>query len=891
LHMTRLPALLLLATLSWNAQVSAQGHAADNQSLWQRFQQPPDDAKPMMRWWWFGPAVSTDELDREIGAMKAGGFGGFEVQPVYPMSVDDPASGVVNMEYLSDEFLAALRHVATTAQKSGMRMDVTLGSGWPFGGPSVPITQASAELRKVTLSIPAGASELHLPEMEPGERPIALFVDTTRVPLPDGAVVKLTATAGERVGYLFIAGRTGQLVKRAAVGAEGFVIDHMSKDAVSGYLENVGDRLLSAFRGATPPYAIFSDSLEAYGSSWTDDLPQEFRRRRGYDLLDHLPALFSKDSAGAGVRFDWARTLSELVNERYLQPIAAWARTNGTRFRAQVYGLPPPTLSSNSLVDLPEGEGADWRQFNSTRWATSAAHIYGARVASAETWTWLHSPAWAASPLDMKVEADRHFLQGVNQIVGHGWPYSPASAPEPGWAFYAAAALNDHNPWYPAMPAVSQYLQRMSMILREGEPGAEVAIYLPSEDVYPEMQPEHASLNDAMRARLEPNIVGQVLDAGHSFDFIDAPAILARKLKSRLLILPGLSRIDPAAYREIATWVANGGIVIATGAPPNSGGGLLEAKAATEEVRRLSQQLFESNATGKAFVVQPPALTASLQRVLKPDVEFAAPDPALGFVHRRLTHGHVYFVANTSPRPIVTSARFTADNGAGEWWDAISGAKSVAGTGDIAIRLAPYETRLLVFLNDARPGTPPREPTLTPLLALSSAWRTYINGQPRKVPQPGESWTEDPALRSFSGVVSYRRAVRIARSDLDGDARVYVDFGSDSPLPESAPNRPRAALDAPVRDAVQIKVNGVDAGVVWTPPWRIDITQFLKPGSNQLELIVMNSALNARAGRQAPDRRLLTKRYGERFLEQDLDKVQPTPSGLLRKVTLVRTSS
>lgn len=328
--------------------------------------------------------------------------------------------------------------------------------------------------------------------------------------------------------------------------------------------------------------------------------------------------------------------------------------------------------------------------------------------------------------------------------------------------------------------------------------------------------------------------------------------------------------------------------MIATGAPPNSGGGLLEAQAATEEVRRISQQLFESNATGKALVVQPPALTASLQRVLKPDVEFAAPNPALGFVHRRLTHGHVYFVANTGPQPIVTSARFTADNGAGEWWDAITGSKSVAGTGNIPIRLAPYEARLLVFLNDVRPGEPPREPTLTPLLDLSSAWRTYINDQPRSVPRPGESWTEDPALRSFSGVVSYRRAVRIARSDLDGDARVYVDFGSDSPLPESPPNRPRAALDAPVRDAVQIKVNGVDAGVVWTPPWRIDITRFLKPGSNHLELIVMNSALNARAGRQAPDRRLLTKRYGERFLEQDLDKVQPTPSGLLRKVTLVR---
>ena len=96
-------------------------------------------------------------------------------------------------------------------------------------------------------------------------------------------------------------------------------------------------------------------------------------------------------------------------------------------------------------------------------------------MTSSETWTWLHSPVFRATPLDMKAEADLHFLQGVNQLIGHGWPYSPPEAGEPGWRFYAAAVFNDHNPWWIVMPDVARYLQRVSYLLRQGEPANDVA--------------------------------------------------------------------------------------------------------------------------------------------------------------------------------------------------------------------------------------------------------------------------------------------------------------------------------------------------------------------------------------------------------------------------------
>lgn len=174
----------------------------------------------------------------------------------------------------------------------------------------------------------------------------------------------------------FIASHTGQMVKRAAVGAEGFVLDHYDRSAIDIHLKTVGEPMLKALAN-TPPHAIFSDSLEVYNADWTSDFLAAFRARRGYDLSPYLPALAGDigDNTFA-IRHDWARTLTELFEERYLIPLGDWAHAHKTLLRSQTYGIPPASLSSNSLVDLPEGEGADWRQFSTTRWASSASHLY-----------------------------------------------------------------------------------------------------------------------------------------------------------------------------------------------------------------------------------------------------------------------------------------------------------------------------------------------------------------------------------------------------------------------------------------------------------------------------------------------------------------------------------
>jgi hypothetical protein len=125
-------------------QAAAARNTADLQQL---FQNPPEDSRIMMRWWWFGPAVTKPELEREMRLMREGGIGGFEVQPVYPVALDDPAAGIKTHPYLSDEFIEMLRFTAERARELGLRMDLTLGSGWPYGGPQVAIGQAAGRLR------------------------------------------------------------------------------------------------------------------------------------------------------------------------------------------------------------------------------------------------------------------------------------------------------------------------------------------------------------------------------------------------------------------------------------------------------------------------------------------------------------------------------------------------------------------------------------------------------------------------------------------------------------------------------------------------------------------------------------------------------------------------
>lgn len=895
---------LLLALLSGGtqAQQPAPSDGASITALQQGFLNPPDDARILMRWWWFGPAVVKPELQREILAMKAGGIGGFEIQPVYPLALDDSATGLRNLPYLSDGFIDAVRFANQTARANGMRVDMTLASGWPYGGSYVPINHASSRLRVVAVDIPASADSLPIPSMENGEGLIAAFsgagtaqhYDASQLQRiatsPTNGRLEIAAEPQPRVALFFIAGRTGQQVKRAAVDANGFVLDHLSRAAVEDHLKVVGDRLMQAF-GDTPPYSVFSDSLEVYGADWTDDLLPEFKRRRGYDLTPYLPQLASgKGEISAELRRDWGLTLTELVDERYLTPINDWAAAHGTRFRSQTYGLPPVSMSSNRLVALPEGEGPQWNRFSFMRWASSASHLYGRPITSGETWTWLHSPVFSATPLDMKAEADRFFLEGENQIVGHGWPYSPPGVPEPGWSFYAAAVFNDHNPWWIVMPDVTRYLQRMSYLLRQGEPDNDVAVFLPDDDVYSEFTLGRATLSGGMSNFVTPELMQQILSAGHNVDFIDSEAIQRVGIHYPVLVLPHVERLSPSILKALAAYVAGGGKVIAVGSIPSKSPGFKDAAAVTAEVQQLSHTLF-ADQERTHVVAQDANLGAALQRFIDPDMHLSAGAADVGFLHRKLDGADIYFIANTANHEVDATATFRASRPYAASLNISSGIAYAIDPKNITLDLAPYESRVIVFSDTpiAQHKAAPAGPAHL-LADLTHDWKvTFAGTSIERTEQTPTSWAADPRTRFYSGVATYTRTLHLSQAELKGARSLVLDFGVGTPVAANPriKSGERALLDAPIRDVAVVTINGQRVGSVWHPPYTLDVTKQLRAGENTISIAVANTAINLLAGRAAPDYRLLNARYGERFTPQDTDNLQPLPSGILGQIHLL----
>ena len=917
------------ALLSFLAAVPAvaqpQGAAATNSGVAEMarlFETPPDDSRIMMRWWWFGPSVTKPQLEREMKFMKEGGIGGFEVQPVYPLALDDAKSGIKNLPFLSDGFIDALNFTSVKARELGLRMDLTVGSGWPFGGATVPVADASARLRVERVKIAEGTRRVPVPSLADTEKLIAVFAarlngqavtpgslrEVTQI--RDGAVFLAKGVeTGDELQF-FIASRTGMMVKRAAVGAEGFVLNHYDRGATERYLKDVGDRLMQAF-GPQPPYAIFCDSLEAYGADWTDDLLQEFQKRRGYDLRPHLPALVADvGPETSGIRRDWGKTLTELLDERFMKPVKEWSARNRTLFRIQGYGIPPATISSNAMADLPEGEGHQWKTVRASRWASSASHLYGRSVTSAETWTWLHSPVFRATPLDLKVEADLHFLQGINQLIGHGWPYTAEGVEYPGWRFYASGAYNEKNPWWIAMPDLSRYLQRMSFILRQGEPRNDVALYLPNDDAWAQFTSGgNVHLIQVLNDRLGPDLMARILESGFNLDFVDDEAIAALGRvepgsltlggsRYRTVVLPGVERIPLETYRKLDEFARAGGAVIATRSKPSTAPGFLATEAQHSEVRAISARLFSGAATRSAFVEdENKGLGEALTRGLQPDVRLAPSVPDLGFVHRGTPDAEIYFVANTTNVRQEGEATFRVDRSQAESWDPMTGRVSPLaaqldpkGGMRVSLDLPPYGSRVVVFtrrtLPHAKSGRGGHAP---PALDWSTGWKIAFGpgGKPVEM-EHLRSWTEDEDTRYFSGVATYEKTVVVPDNVLRGDLTLRLDFGEAHVIPNLGPRaRMQAWLDPPIREVAVVHVNGRRAGSVWSPPYSLEVSGLLKRGENTILIEVANLAVNYMAGHSLPDYKLLNLRYGVRFEAQDMDKIQATPSGLLGGVRLI----
>jgi hypothetical protein len=515
----------------------------------------------------------------------------------------------------------------------------------------------------------------------------------------------------------------------------------------------------------------------------------------------------------------------------------------------------------------------------------------------------------------MKAEADLHFLDGINQLIGHGWPYSPASEAEPGWRMYAAGAFNDHNPWSFVMPDVTRYLQRVSYALRQGQPANDIALLLPNDDAWATFHSSpHSSaavtttlgfntagtvfsIDDAMDDLLGQTIIPQILDSGFNLDFMDADAIDKLGVNYPVLVLPGLERIPVATYRRIEEYANRGGIVIATRKLPSLAPGLRNAESETAEIHLISNRLFETPAAKGHFVEDETTLGTLLASLRKPDVRLTDPTPEIGFIHRRLSNADLYFIANTSNRAHSVRAAFRTPRRSAEIWDPMTGRISPAtNAASVELSLQPYESKL-VYLSDDLPYTPivaaPKVGHHDVDIPLASDWTLTFDRLKRTVSLPTlRSWSDDPALRYFSGLVTYRKRFDISSADLQSGRPLFLDLGPGTAIDTPSPlgnHSMRAYLESPVREAAEVYINERSAGYIWHPPYSVRIDTLLHPGTNDVKILVGNTAINELAGRRQPDYRLLRARYGDLFSPQDMENLTPLPSGILTTLNITST--
>jgi len=291
-------------------------------------------------------------------------------------------------------------------------------------------------------------------------------------------------------------------------------------------------------------------------------------------------------------------------------------------------------------------------------------------------------------------------------------------------------------------------------------------------------------------------------------------------------------------------------------------------------------------------------LSRRLSAAVPADVALSPPAPEIGFVHRRLPDADIYFLANSANGPRRVTARFRAQTPNAERWSPFTGEteRIESRGGELALEFEPYGSRIVVFRREPGSAPLPKTRSVAASEDLHAGWTFSVAGASRAatVDLP-HSWSEDAATRYFSGTATYRRTAPLPAAFRAPGTRVYLDFGEAraaerEPLPGGTlrGNSFAALVAPPIREAATVFVNGRQAGSVWAPPYRVEVTSLLRDGANEIRIDVYNTALNRLAeGGHLPDMKALVERYGQRTRLQDLEGLLPLPSGIFSPPRLV----
>jgi hypothetical protein len=688
--------------------------------------------------------------------------------------------------------------------------------------------------------------------------------------------------------------------------AADLLYDHTAKVL----LADADPKARKALKGVLLDSYEIGAAVQGIQATWTDGFREEFRRRTGYDLIGHLPAMMRRvvDGRSETNRFlwDYRQVLAGLYLDFYSQ-MTARANRDGLRMRAENgYGSYPfphiDGLAAFGRIDEPMGEfwfndGGPWglimaQHFHfadSVRTAASAARIYGKPRVAAEALT--IADGTRQSPSAWKTTLDAQFCNGLNDTMLHLWSHQHDVNARPG--LFTFDAINANMTWWEQSPAFLDYIARCQTLLRHGHFVADFCYFF-GEDT----------------ARFVPGRrqVQPALPAGCDFDGINAEVILSRlSCKDGHAVLPGGQAyrylVVPSApgwnaslpvLRRLSELIHEGMTVI--GAKPGDPPGLAEAAEEIRQRQEIVDALWGGDAAGKwnrkvgkGRVISGDSLDGILAADgLSPDVApVGVPSPgwkSVDWIHRRSDDADIYFLANSSSNVMWQTIAFRVSGRQPEWWNPLTGTRRalpefVCSNGSIAVPLVlePNESAFVVFRDKIRKQTGSTQsvgqvnfPEFKPVQEILGPWTVQFDPRWGGPDTPVtfnrlSDWIDhaDPKIKFYSGTAVYRTTFSLPQPAPSSSSRVFLNLGS-------------------VKDVAEVRLNGNFIGSLWCAPWRVEITKAVASGENTLEITVANLWNNRMVGDAAlPAEQRVTRSTAVRKPDDPL-----LASGLLGPVTL-----
>ncbi len=859
------------------------------------FQDPPASSRVFVRWWWNGNRLDASEILRELDVMKEAGIGGVEINPIAFPGNENPM-GYESLTIFEEPWMEMLEVALKGARERGIICDMIVGSGWPFGGEFLKKEEQSQMVTIETIDLEGGASYNYsldelLSRIDPEihSKNDKVYKDLLMVRLLparseafvegedlmrhiSGDELSFTAPEGQWVLY-YVVKLTGYMaVINGAPGAAGPVLNHYSAEATKAYLDRISGFITEKI-GDMGAYirAMFCDSMELEGANWNDDLPDEFEARRGYSLLPYFPFVLKKVGHMGnpldeeyGTRFseevvqmlkrvelDFYRTRIELFKERFIDTFNNWCHKNNVLSRMQAYGRGMHPLEASMTIDIPECETWLFKELGRehpetgpvgraplmcNKYVASGALLAGKSLVSCEEIT-NTSMAFMATLENIKVAGDQSNLSGVNHSILHGYNYSPPDVPFPGWIRYGSY-FNERNTWWPYFRLWSDYKARISYLLQNAVPQANVAILQPLTDLWLKEGPQRDPFPGKWYPEYQHNLWEVIHQNGGGCDYISESIVRDGEIRSGsltynnraydVILLPEIETLDPETAQSLADFAASGGTVVFIGKQPYKSSSYIEMDEEDENVKELVEGMLNQSA-GRVLLYPAPGTDllswyGELQKDLgiRPYVEFENPHLYLNQCTYRLGGHSLYFIANSSmSEEISCMADFQVESHLTPWrWDPESGKKfPCATTGSntsFEIRLPRAASVLIVFEEEGGELAAEPSASFADCIELSGPWNLrliHINGDQQEISlEELTNLTDTEWGPNFAGTVVYEKEIH-----LEDDLPQFIDLGN-------------------VQGVTELFVNGLSMGVRWYGAQTFELGSALKTGENLLSV-------------------------------------------------------